>query len=72
MGNCCSDIAGGKMAVGGTASDHLNPTNGPNDAVDSFLRSRGYNGLFSQIEVLTFCFFFLLLFLSRFTSIRTY
>ncbi|XP_017412106.1 protein BONZAI 1-like isoform X1 [Vigna angularis] len=51
MGNCCSDVAGGKMAVGGTASDHLNSANGPNDAVDNFLRSRGYNGLFSQIEL---------------------
>ncbi|QCD84950.1 protein BONZAI 1-like [Vigna unguiculata] len=51
MGNCCSDVAGGKMAVGGTASDHLNSASGPNDAVDNFLRSRGYNGLFSQIEL---------------------
>ncbi|ESW31948.1 hypothetical protein PHAVU_002G281400 [Phaseolus vulgaris] len=50
MGNCCSDVAGGKMAVGGTASDHYNSA-GPNDAVDNFFRSRGYNGLFSQIEL---------------------
>ena len=57
MGNCCSDVAAGKMAVGGTASDHYNSA-GPNDAVDNFFRSRGYNGLFSQIEVLTFYFFF--------------
>ncbi|CAJ1937599.1 unnamed protein product [Sphenostylis stenocarpa] len=51
MGNCCSDIAGGRTAVGGTASGQLNPANGPNEAVDNFLRSRGYNGLFSQIEL---------------------
>ncbi|WVZ23695.1 hypothetical protein V8G54_002239 [Vigna mungo] len=51
MGNCCSDVAGGKTAVGGTASDQLNSANGPNEAVDNFLRSRGYNGLFSQIEL---------------------
>ncbi|KAK7369595.1 hypothetical protein VNO80_11637 [Phaseolus coccineus] len=50
MGNCCSDVPGGKMAVGGTASDHFNSA-GPNDAVDNFFRSRGYNGLFSQIEL---------------------
>jgi len=51
MGNCCSDVAGGQSAIGGTAAGHLNPANAPNDAVDRFLRSRGYNGLFSQIEV---------------------
>ncbi|KAL5174150.1 Protein BONZAI 1 [Glycine soja] len=51
MGNCCSDVAGGQSAIGGTAAGHLNPANAPNDAVDRFLRSRGYNGLFSQIEL---------------------
>ncbi|KAK7399288.1 hypothetical protein VNO78_10469 [Psophocarpus tetragonolobus] len=50
MGNCCSDVAGGQTAIGGTGG-HLNPANAPNDAVDRFLRSRGYNGLFSQIEL---------------------
>lgn len=49
MGNCCSDVAGGKSAVGG-ANSSLG-ANAPNDAVDAFLNSRGYNGLFSQIEV---------------------
>ncbi|XP_073140111.1 protein BONZAI 1-like [Henckelia pumila] len=48
MGNCCSDVAGGRSAVGGSASSVANPTN---DAVDAFLRSRGQNGLFSQIEL---------------------
>ncbi|KZV46470.1 protein BONZAI 1 [Dorcoceras hygrometricum] len=48
MGNCCSDDAGGRSAVGGSTSSAANPTN---DAVDAFLRSRGYNGLFSQIEL---------------------
>ncbi|TKY60527.1 BONZAI 1 [Spatholobus suberectus] len=51
MGNCCSDVAGGQTAIGGTAGGHLNPANASNDAVDLFLRSRGYHGLFSQIEL---------------------
>ncbi|KAJ7945613.1 Protein BONZAI like [Quillaja saponaria] len=51
MGNCFSDVAGGRMAVGGTADSANNPAGGPNDAVDKFLRSRGYHGLFSQIEL---------------------
>ncbi|GER32440.1 calcium-dependent phospholipid-binding protein [Striga asiatica] len=46
MGNCCSDGAAGHSAVGGTTS-----TSAGNDAVDAFLRSRGYSGLFSQIEL---------------------
>ncbi|RVW52528.1 hypothetical protein CK203_003953 [Vitis vinifera] len=46
MGNCCSDDGGGRSAVGGTsASQHDH-----NDAVDLFLKSRGYRGLFVQIE----------------------
>ncbi|PSS07616.1 Protein BONZAI like [Actinidia chinensis var. chinensis] len=49
MGNCYS--AGGWMAVGGGSSSHSNPADGPNDAVDYFLTSRGYRGLFSQIEL---------------------
>ncbi|KAL0464035.1 UNVERIFIED_CONTAM: protein BONZAI 1 [Sesamum latifolium] len=49
MGNCCSDVAGGQSAVGGTISSSA--ANAPNEAVDAFLRSRGYNGLFSQIEL---------------------
>ena len=51
MGNCCSDGPGGQSAVGGTSAAHRNQTGGPNDAVDCFLKSRGYRGLFSQIEV---------------------
>ncbi|KAL6495012.1 Protein BONZAI 1 [Orobanche gracilis] len=46
MGNCCSDVAGGQSAVGGTTSSSAG-----NDAVDAFIRSRDYNGLFSQIEL---------------------
>lgn len=48
MGNCCSDEAGGRTAIGGTAGGLNDATN---DAVDNFLRSRGYQGLFSQIEL---------------------
>ncbi|KAI5329432.1 PREDICTED: BONZAI [Prunus dulcis] len=51
MGNCFSNDTGGMSAVGGTAAAHGNPYDGPNDAVDLFLRNRGYNGLFSQIEL---------------------
>ncbi|KAK7358717.1 hypothetical protein VNO77_00655 [Canavalia gladiata] len=51
MGNCCSDVAGGRTAIGGTAGGNLNTANAPNDAVDTFLRSRGFHGLFSQIEL---------------------
>lgn len=51
MGNCCSDAPGGKSAVGGTSAAHRNQPGGPNNAVDCFLKSRGYRGLFSQIEL---------------------
>ncbi|KAF3536663.1 hypothetical protein F2Q69_00025247 [Brassica cretica] len=53
MGNCFSeDVSSGPGAtasVSGTASSSsaLATTN---DAVDYYLKSRGYNGLFSQIE----------------------
>lgn len=53
MGNCCSDVSSGPGAiagVGGTASSSaLSGTT--NDAVDYYLKSRGFTGLFSQIEV---------------------
>ena len=68
MGNCCSDQAGGRAAVGG-ASSH-NP-NAPNEAIDKFLKSRGYHGLFSQIEVsFFFNLLYYLLFLSLFFQIH--
>lgn len=66
MGNCFSeDVSSGPGAtasVSGTASSSsaLATTN---DAVDYYLKSRGYNGLFSQIEVpffITLSPFFLL------------
>ncbi|KAE8123777.1 hypothetical protein FH972_018706 [Carpinus fangiana] len=50
MGNCCSDEAGGRTAVGGTAASMGNPTNFPNDAVGHFLKSRGH-APFSEIEL---------------------
>ncbi|XP_052182268.1 protein BONZAI 1-like isoform X2 [Diospyros lotus] len=49
MGNCCSDVAGGRAAVGGAAAG--NTGDGHNDAVNHFLTLRGYRGLFSQIEL---------------------
>ncbi|KAF5731002.1 hypothetical protein HS088_TW19G00605 [Tripterygium wilfordii] len=52
MGICCSDEAGGRSAVGGTAAAVPSAAS-PNDAVSCFLNSRGYHGLFSEIEVLT-------------------
>ncbi|KAM3380489.1 protein BONZAI 1 isoform X1 [Capsicum galapagoense] len=51
MGNCCSDVAGGQSAVGGTGVSTGNQANAPNEAVDAFLKSRGYQGLYSQIEL---------------------
>ncbi|CAL0325256.1 unnamed protein product [Lupinus luteus] len=51
MGNCFSDVADGRTAIGGTAVNHRNPGNAGNDAVDYFLRSRGHHGLYSQIEL---------------------
>lgn len=52
MGNCCSDVssgAGATAGVGGTASSAA--LGATNDAVDYYLKSKGFNGLFSQIEV---------------------
>ncbi|KAK4488924.1 hypothetical protein RD792_004714 [Penstemon davidsonii] len=53
MGNCCSDVAGGQSGVGGTTSynNATSAANASNEAIDAFLKSRGYNGLFSQIEL---------------------
>ena len=53
MGNCCSDVAGGQSAVGGTNSSLA--ANASNEAVDAFFKSRGYNGLSSEIEVRANC-----------------
>ncbi|KAK6928767.1 Copine, C-terminal [Dillenia turbinata] len=50
MGNCCSDTAGGGAAVGGTGNERTTGA-ASNDAVDWFLKSRGYRGLYSQIEL---------------------
>ncbi|KAL4584676.1 hypothetical protein LXL04_009284 [Taraxacum kok-saghyz] len=46
MGNCCD--GGGQSAIGG--SSHPN-ANAHNDAVDGFLKSRGYHGLYTEIEL---------------------
>ncbi|KAI3411322.1 uncharacterized protein J3R85_018216 [Psidium guajava] len=53
MGNCCSDDRGGRAAIGGTPVNIGlgNGNDAPNDAVHLFLRSRGYHGLFSQIQL---------------------
>ncbi|GAB2213458.1 hypothetical protein Drorol1_Dr00021503 [Drosera rotundifolia] len=67
MGNCFSDTSGGRMAVNeATPSDDYNNHNhqkhhhhhqsqaasdGPNDALDLFLGSRGYYGLYSHIQL---------------------
>ncbi|KAJ0765793.1 putative C2 domain, von Willebrand factor, type A, copine, C2 domain superfamily [Helianthus annuus] len=49
MGNCFSGGGHGKFAVGGTSSGP--DAHGRNEAVDNFFKSRGYNGLFYQIEL---------------------
>ncbi|KAM4119341.1 hypothetical protein ACJW30_03G051500 [Castanea mollissima] len=57
MGNCFSDVEGGKQAVGGTQQrpNSIAATNnnngGHNDAVEFFFRSRGIQSLFTQIEL---------------------
>lgn len=53
MGNCCSDVAAGQSAIGGNRSFRANPADAAHDAVDAFFKSRGYQALFSQIEVLS-------------------
>ena len=58
MGNCFSDVEGGKQAVGGTQQrpNSIAATNnnngGHNDTVEFFFRSRGIQPLFMQIEVI--------------------
>ncbi|XP_010546102.1 PREDICTED: protein BONZAI 2-like [Tarenaya hassleriana] len=54
MGNCCSGAASsaaaaGLAGVGGIASSAAAPN--ANDAVDCYLNSRGFHGLFSHIEL---------------------
>ncbi|KAL0888398.1 hypothetical protein Bca101_012381 [Brassica carinata] len=54
MGSCWSDGkggGGGMVGVGGTTSSAAAGYASPNDAVDYYLKSRGFNGLFSQIEL---------------------
>ncbi|KAJ0266195.1 Protein BONZAI 2 [Hirschfeldia incana] len=53
MGSCWSDGkgGGGMVGVGGTTSSAGGGYGSPNDAVDYYLKSRGFNGLFSQIEL---------------------
>uniref|UniRef100_A0A1J3CEM3 Protein BONZAI 2 n=1 Tax=Noccaea caerulescens TaxID=107243 RepID=A0A1J3CEM3_NOCCA len=55
MGSCWSDGSysggGGMAGVGGTTSSAGAGYASPNDAVDHYLKSRGFNGLFSQIEL---------------------
>ncbi|KAM3705026.1 hypothetical protein ACJW31_03G049700 [Castanea mollissima] len=57
MGNCFSDVEGGKQAVGGTQqrpnsfAATNNNNGGHNDAVEFFFRSRGIQPLFTQIEL---------------------
>ncbi|KNA13648.1 hypothetical protein SOVF_114760 [Spinacia oleracea] len=59
MGNgCCFGEVGGRTAVGtsmygGGGGQNKHHNDGPNDAVGHFLKSHGYHGLFSQIEVIS-------------------
>ncbi|XP_047971154.1 protein BONZAI 3-like [Salvia hispanica] len=48
MGQCFSDVNGGKQAVGGATTA---AASGPNDAVDHFFRARGQHSLSTQIEL---------------------
>lgn len=57
MGNCMSDVKGGKQAIGGGpqtvggGGDGSAAASGHNDAVDYFFRAKGEHALFSPIEV---------------------
>ncbi|XP_062143737.1 protein BONZAI 3-like isoform X2 [Alnus glutinosa] len=57
MGNCFTDLEGGKQAVGAAqlrptaASTSNNNNGGHNDAVEFFYRSRGLDPLFTPIEL---------------------
>ncbi|CAL5380950.1 unnamed protein product [Camellia sinensis] len=55
MGACFSDVKGGQMAVGGAQQQKTKNSGGVstahNDAVDFFLRTKGLNALFTQIEL---------------------
>ncbi|KAG2301162.1 hypothetical protein Bca52824_029813 [Brassica carinata] len=55
MGNCFSDDVasspGARASVSGTAPSSAAALPTTNDAVDYYLKSRGFNGLFSQIEL---------------------
>ncbi|KAL5717147.1 Protein BONZAI 2 [Ranunculus cassubicifolius] len=54
MGNCFSDDAGGgRSAVGGAHYNHNQVNSGAtaNESVEMFLKSRGYQGIFTQIEL---------------------
>uniref|UniRef100_A0A9I9E6Q7 Uncharacterized protein n=1 Tax=Cucumis melo TaxID=3656 RepID=A0A9I9E6Q7_CUCME len=48
MGNCFSNKAAGQSSIGGTAFSQSTTSN---VAIDCFLLSRGYRGLYSQIEL---------------------
>ncbi|XP_024969832.1 protein BONZAI 1-like [Cynara cardunculus var. scolymus] len=50
MGNCCLGGAATSQSAIRRSSSHRD-ANGPNDAVDGYLKSRGYHGLFTQIEL---------------------
>ena len=52
MGNCFSDLEGGKQAMGGAQQRLISANDGHNDAIDFFYRSCGLQPLFTQIEVL--------------------
>lgn len=57
MGNCVSDVKGGKQAVGGGGDQHRaqafggGGAEGKNDAVDFYFRAQGQRPLGSQIQV---------------------
>ncbi|GAA0167677.1 calcium-binding protein [Lithospermum erythrorhizon] len=52
MGNCCSDVAGGQAAVGGGGGGtNGGQSDGANEAVDAYLKARGDQDLYYQIEL---------------------
>lgn len=65
MGGCCSDMKGGKQAVGGLREregeegGNNNNNGAQNDAVEFFYRTQGFHQFYTQVEVSTFHNFYL-------------
>lgn len=55
MGACFSDVMGGKQAIGGLSLATSNKANdgGTSEAIHFFYQARGFQSLFTDIEVIS-------------------